>query len=405
MSKSFSISGAENIPHGNLNSVDVRKSMEHPRLRWASRLLTWITGKPVAGQQPLFGSPWSQVATAVLTLAAGFGGAVFALSQGPFFWLLLPLCWMLTTGAARKMQVMIIHHCTHLTFSRSRFVNRAVAETLSTLILAQDFTTYQTDHVTKHHGSDFATMDDPDVVTLTKLLQIEPGMSKAELWRKLWKGVFSPRLHFVFIAFRLRTNFWSCPNYRKLCSAVYLTGLVTLIALTGQWNTLVWAWVFPLVVPYQASAVLQFCSRHYWLQHKELGETSRQYIARLTVGRFSGEAAPSSEIPKAKAVWAWSAWTVKMLTYHLFWRVFVVVNSLPEHDWHHRRPASKEWAVGPYARQQDIEAGHPGWPPYEEVWGFLRSIDLAFEIFSRLPKPTASASISTDELEKTIATM
>lgn len=379
--------------------------MDRPGLRWASRLLTWMTGKPLPSQKPLFGSPWSQLTTALITLAAGSAGATFLLTQGPWFWAFLPLGWLLTTSAARKMQVMLIHHCTHLTFSRSRFVNRAVGEALSTMILAQDFTTYQKDHVTKHHGSDFATLDDPDVVILMKLLRIEPGMPKAELWRRLWRGLFSPRLHLLFLAFRIRANFWSCPNYRKLCSLIYFGALLLFLAFTGHWSFVLIAWVFPLTLPYQISAVLQFCSRHYWLQQKTQGEAGKHYIARLTVGRFCGEAAPANNLPKLKAAYAWIAWMANLLTCHLFWRVFVLVNSLPEHDWHHRYPAGRDWAIGPYARQRDMDSGHRGWPPYQEVWGFLNSVDVAFELFSQLPRLKRPASITKDEVQETLVTM
>jgi hypothetical protein len=273
------------------------------------------------------------------------------------------------------------------------------------LIWSQDFTTYQRDHVGSHHGKDFATMNDPDVVTLTKLMRIKPGMSKKELRSCLLKGLVSPGLHFTFLKFRLRTNFLSCPNYRKVCSISYAFALLFLVAVTHQWRELVWAWLFPLIVPYQISAVLQFCSRHFWLQPKEYGEIPRDYIARLTVGRFCGEAAPSPDLTLPNALVSWSVWWFRMLCIHLFWRLFVLVNSLPEHDWHHRHPASRLWAIGPFERQRDIDAGHPAWPEYEEVWGFLNSVDLAFEMWSKLPSQAGAGPISLSDFEQTIAGM
>jgi fatty acid desaturase len=385
--------------------ADIRESMNRPNMKWASSLLTWITGKPLSGQMPLFGSPWSQLATTLLQLAVGFAGATLALAKGWPFWTFLPLCWLLTTSAARKIQVMLVHECSHLTFSRSKFANRFIGDALSTLIWSQDFTTYQRDHVVSHHGKDFATMNDPDVVTLTKLMRIKPGMSKKELWTCLLKGLVSPRLHITFLRFRLRANFWTCPNYRKACSTCYAIGLLFLVAMTHRWGTLVWGWLFPLIVPYQISAVLQFCSRHFWLQPKGIGEVPKDHIARLTVGRFSGEPAPSSGLPLAEALLQWSVWWFRMLFIHLFWRMFVLVNSLPEHDWHHRYPASRSWATGPFERQRDIDAGHPGWPAYDEVWGFLNSVDMAFEMWSNLPKQVGSGPISLNDFEQTIASM
>src|ERR1700732_1981989 len=207
------------------SDAGVRESMNRPNLMWASGLLTWITGKPLRGQKPLFGSPWSQLATTILQLGAGFAGAALILKNAWLFWAFLPACWLLTTGAARKIQVMLVHHCSHLTFCSSKFMNRLIGDALSTLIWSQDFTTYQRDHVVSHHGKDFATMNDPDVVTLTKLMRIKPGMSKKELWSCLLRSLVSPRLHLTFLRFRLRANFSTCPNYRKVCSIFYAIGL------------------------------------------------------------------------------------------------------------------------------------------------------------------------------------
>jgi hypothetical protein len=35
-----------------------------------------------------------------------------------------------------------------------------------------------------------------------------------------------------------------------------------------------------------------------------------------------------------------------------------------------------------YARQQDIDAGHPKWPEYTDVWGIAVAIDHVFTILS-----------------------
>ena len=191
-------------------------------------------------------------------------------------------------------------------------------------------------------------------------------------------------------------------------SLLYHGAALAAVALTGAWLPYLIAWVFPIYVIYHISAILQFTCEHYWLRVRLPGETSKIYLARLTTGRFLGEPAPPPGLPAARAAAAWSWWTFKMMTYHLFCRVFVVVSDMPAHDWHHRYPLSRDWPNAIYARQRDIDrGGTPQWrEPYTEMWGLHNSLGSIFEMFSTLPSVEQSRrQMSPDEMEEVLRSM
>jgi hypothetical protein len=366
-------------------SSRVRETMR-PLPLFLQPLLTWLTGKPLRKQQPLWkrSAYWS-LTMALLQLFGGVAASIVLMNAFLLWWPLLVLSWMVTVGGARILQVTIIHHCIHYNFPGRRTSVRWLVEVLSALLLIQDFASYQFEHVSIHHSKKLATLDDPDLKFLL-LLGFHPGMSREALWKRLGQTVLSPRFHVLFLLARLTTNFKSPALYRK-CLAIAFSGIVLgLVALTHAWLAWLIAWVFPLTVLYHIAALLQFTSEHRWLRVHDPDQPAKIVLARLTVGRFMGEAVPPSDLPLMHEVVAWGCWLARMLLIHLPFRVFVMPSDLPQHDWHHRHPSSKDWPNGAYARQRDLEEGCPGWPePYTEVWGLLPAIDAVFQLLSSLP--------------------
>src|SRR5436309_1786881 len=79
---------------------------------------TWLTGKPLPGQKEFFSyTPYTQAALALLALLAGVAGAILSLALGGWWLLLLPLAWITSVGAARKIQITICHACVHSAFT------------------------------------------------------------------------------------------------------------------------------------------------------------------------------------------------------------------------------------------------------------------------------------------------
>lgn len=158
--------------------VDVRDSLRRLTDAWPKLLdalvqeyLTWMTGKPDRGREPLFKA--TRLFHLLTALAFLFGGAaVSALiwNSSPIFLTFLPISWAFTVGGARKIQTCICHRCVHKEFfgdGRDRWL----AEILSTLLLIQDFEGYRKDHMKLHHHVDyFATFEhDPDAQFLWQL--------------------------------------------------------------------------------------------------------------------------------------------------------------------------------------------------------------------------------------------
>ena len=78
---------------------------------------TWMTGKPHQGQEPLF--QWTPILHLVTALISLFGSAAASLmifNSSFWLWFLLPVCWLFTVGAARKLHTNVIHQCVHYNF-------------------------------------------------------------------------------------------------------------------------------------------------------------------------------------------------------------------------------------------------------------------------------------------------
>ncbi|WP_254564990.1 hypothetical protein [Oscillatoria sp. HE19RPO] len=164
-------------------TAQVREKLARLGLSWPKPLyhvlqefLTWLTGKPYWGQQPLLHqTPWTHLATACLSLFGGAGVAWAIASSSPLYWVFLPIPWLFVVGAARKLQTNISHQSVHFNFSRNKIADRILCEIISTLLLTQDFEAYRRNHIKDHHGKNFATTEDPDAVFLLEL-GFSPGM-------------------------------------------------------------------------------------------------------------------------------------------------------------------------------------------------------------------------------------
>jgi hypothetical protein len=103
---------------------------------------------------------------------------------------------------------------------------------------------------------------------------------------------------------------------------------------------------------------------------------NREFVCHATAGVFPGREPPAERAGSLRGLVLWAGWWLEMLTVHLFVRLFVLVGDAPCHDFHHRRPATRRWTDYIHARQQDLEAGSPGFPSgYIENWGLISAID------------------------------
>ncbi|MEO0845732.1 MAG: fatty acid desaturase [Cyanobacteria bacterium J06648_1] len=174
--------------------VDVReelaklgKDLPLPFYILLQAFLTWMTGKPYCGQQPLFvPTRFYQLMTTLLSLFGGAMGSIAIWNSSPLFYPLLLVSWSFTVGGARKIQTCINHRCIHRQFFGDQR-DRWLADGLSTILLTQDFEGYYYDHIKLHHHYDyFATFDnDPDADFLWHI-GFRPGLrDKAEDKKKV----------------------------------------------------------------------------------------------------------------------------------------------------------------------------------------------------------------------------
>jgi hypothetical protein len=184
----------------------------------------------------------------------------------------------------------------------------------------------------------------------------------------------------------MHANFVQAPPARRLLAVVYTGALLAVVAWTGSWTAFVVGWLIPAFPLYHMSGLLQLLTEHHWVRLDGATHGPRVVLAKLTSGRFMGEAAPSADLPPARQMLALTCWCLRMALIHGSTRLFVTQLDLPSHDWHHRFPqARRDWPNAAFARRDDEVRGCPGWPPYEEVWGIPAALNKTFTMLSQLP--------------------
>jgi fatty acid desaturase len=365
--------------------VDVRASMRClPRL--LQPFLTWVTGKPLRGQRPYVPARRAlRLVGAVGMLANGVVFGAILLDATYALWLLLPLSWLMTTGALRDLYLGIAHHAAHDNLFRSRRANRAAGMLLTSFVLELSFDRYRESHL-RHHSSKLAGAEDDDVLALSAM-GIHPGLPRAELWDRLFRvGLLSPRFYARRLAHRLRETFVVASPAHRLLALVWHGGGLVLVWLYDAWALWLLVWLPPLLAFSQASLLANTACEHVWhvRQHRNGSRMQHQ-----TVARFLGDPTPHGERGAAYLA-SWAYWWARLLFLHVPSRVAVLISDLPQHDLHHRRPQS-DWANAAYVREQDLETAREG--TYREVWGSLaQHIDFVFDAWRSLPDASAAGS-------------
>jgi hypothetical protein len=347
--------------------------------------LTWLTGKPHRGQTPLWkSSSLTQTVSALLSLAGGVMLAGWGYSRGGFAFVLIPVGWLLIAGAARKIQVTLIHQCAHFDFSGNKQVDVLIGNILGLLVWVDHFENYFNDHILIHHTKQLGSAVDPDCKFLLEL-GFSQDLSKRELWHKLWATMVSPRFHYIFARSRFHSNLMRGARARVIAGWCILAMGTPLAIHFWGWSTLVVAWLIPIFAVYHIAALLNFSSLHFWLSPQPEHYSFKQKLCAMTAGRFMGERPPAQHLTGAPWILAWTKWWLRLFFIHLPLRVCVVPGDLPVHDYHHRHPLNKNWAEYLFLRQRDIEAGCPRWEiPYSENWGLYNCIDRVFTRMSKV---------------------
>ncbi|MEV7970159.1 fatty acid desaturase [Sphaerisporangium sp. NPDC088356] len=356
-------------------SDDVRESM-HERLPRALALpLTMLTGRPHAGQRPIRVTPGAHLSGALTSLTAGLLISGAALGLGGWWGALLVPGWAMTLHGARNLRMMIYHQCAHRNMWGDRRADALLGRVIAALLMVQDFDRYSAEHVSDHHALHHMTLRDPTVQAFLVSLELRPGMSRSQMWRRLLGKIFSPVFHARFLAARLRSYFHAASPALRAGTLAWLAAVVAVVAWLDAWVFLVVAWILPMTLFYQVSNTLRLCVKHTFPSPEQTVRRGREYFASLTNAIFIGEPVP----PPGEALWAWTRWWARMTLVHFPARYLVLTGDTVCHDFHHRFPMSKDWAGYIFAREADHAAGTPGWPPYRQVWGLVPAIDVVFD--------------------------
>jgi hypothetical protein len=342
---------------------------------WTQHFWTWQTGKALPGQRPLIRHSWaSYLALTLAVFLMGLTTSTLAVAvMFPLWPLALLLGWLLTVHGERLMVLVIAHQALHRRFSGSGRWDAFWGDAVTVLSVFHTFSDFKEEHFDNHHRREiFATTVDPPVQFL-HAHGFRPGLTRTALWRRAWVVFLSPLFYWTGFAGRFTSNLRGGPA-RLAAFAVWIGWWLSLPAwMPNGWLVLLLAFVLPVILFAQLSALLDRLGEHEWLAPRDPALGHRFYTAANTAARFCGSAVPA----RGAGAPAWLRWAVATLCYHLPSRLLVVVGDLPNHDYHHRYPSTTEWTTAAYARQRDIDTGPEG-PPYREVWGMGAAIDLMF---------------------------
>lgn len=338
--------------------------------------LTWLTALPARDDGHRKRTPLHYIAAASVWMVAGTALGAAAAVRGGALLALLPLGMVATTTGMGLLQAVVYHHCAHGTVLATRRANRALGRFISLLLLIKDFDVYQREHIAHHNPKKLLESGDEFADYLSRFIGIVPGTPRHESWRRVLKSFFSPAFHARLLAARLSA---CLAEGSALARATRIGGWLGVVAascwLGGLLPVLV-AWFVPATILFQIATTLRVLAEHRFPDGEVMAVRDRGFIARTTAGVFPGAPVPRHAARGLAETVTWAVWWLEMLTVHLFARVFVLVGDAPAHDYHHRRPGSRDWPNHIDARSRDRALGSPGYPTtYLGSLGLLQAID------------------------------
>ena len=347
--------------------------------------LSWLTAKPLPEDldkvRPL--KPFHHIVVSAGLIAGGALLAGIGYSQASIaLWL---LGFVLATGGIKQMQVMICHNCAHDMVFESRETNITVGRIISGVLMLKPFDTYKSEHALHHSSKTLLTDDDDTLSYLQSVVGLKPSDSIATMWTKLVSTALSPLAVLRSLWGRLKGTATAANRRVAVLTLVFWAGLALLSAALGHFDLFIVAWVIPIFAGYHISTTFRLAAEHTWPSVDVLERRGIDFICESTTGVFIGEELRIPEGAGTVRRFAHiSAWLIKMLAFHLFVRVFVMVGDTPCHDFHHRRPRSKDWPNYITARERDrIEGSKPFPTNYADNWGYINSVTTNFRNFQR----------------------
>ncbi|MEJ8814913.1 fatty acid desaturase [Variovorax ureilyticus] len=370
-----------------------------PRALMALRLpramqpvLTWLTGRPAPGERVRVRAPWTFLLEALAwTVLGQLVGAVGFATHGLISAALIALSLVLTTAGVSLFQIAVFHRCAHAQLFADRRHNRDVGRLVSALLLFKHFDRYQQEHMSHHSVRTLLTEGDEFNDFVLGFCRLEPGMPKRQLWRCVLTSLASPRFHTRFLVHRARMSWMSGDRLHDTVGITSWALGAAGCAAAGWLIPFFVLWVLPLTLLLQLVTVGRILIEHRFPDPSHSGDRDKLFQCRVTLGVFPGSEPPPHDAATLRGLVSWVTWWADMLTVQLLVRVVVLVADTPCHDFHHRRPSSPRWTEYAHARQDDLDAGCPGYPiNYGETWGLIRAIDENLAALSSLPRDASA---------------
>ena len=378
-----------------------------PREVMASRLpaslqpfLTWLTAKPAPGEAAPQRSALSFVIGALAWILGGvtMTAVPLMLADPPLLaWLLLPAGLLGTSCGLGIFQVVIFHHCSHGTVFATRQRNNRAGRMISAFLLFKRFEDYQREHMLHHNAKKLLTEEDEFADFVLGLCGLEAGLPKRELWRRVAVNCVSPVFHWRFFSRRVKASLFTGDARHDWMGRIGWGSAIAASLATGTFDVFLIAWLLPVSVLLQVATVFRILVEHSFPEAEVMAQRDKNFLCHASVGVFPGRQPPLVRARSLAGGLAWTLWWAEMLTVHLFVRLFVLVGDAPCHDFHHRRPATRRWTSYIHARQQDLEAGSPGFPTgYFEAWGLMHAVDRSLASLAATAPATLGRAAAQD---------
>ncbi|AZV79016.1 fatty acid desaturase [Parasedimentitalea marina] len=349
---------------------------------WLQPLITAVSGKPLSGQRPVLTiTPVVRLVIDLVKFTSGVGLAVAFLSLGGVWLLALPIAWILAVNGASSLKL-ISHYAAHNCVTGDKRLDNWIGEVLTAFVLASNMDEYAHGHTMQHHGLDgIGNINDPDMGLLL-MMGFETGREIRWYRKRLLLTLFSPRYHLLFLWDRTRSNFISGSLLRHVIAWSMHGAVLCLVTWYGVWNVWLLAWFVPIGPLLAISIGLQVPAEHLWLSRRASNEAPRDFVRRISHGRFFLISAPRKDLCWSGSLLAWGYWSVAMLK-PILERSFVCVSVMPAHDFHHRHARIMDWPVEHYLRQHEIDGGASD---YLDIYGNSAALDEFFATWSQLPR-------------------
>lgn len=335
----------------------------HPLADW---IVTVISGCPARHHVERSWSPAMLVSVSFAWLAAGAACLYAASLPIAMFWCVAAFVVgsIVSTGAVRYMQTVLMHYAAHNALFRTRQANLRYSAIVSALFMLPSPEDYHREHVREHHRTlqVFATREDPDAAFLLGL-GFAPGTPLAKQRWLFFKTLFNPFFHWGMIRSRIAS---AAGRSRSAAAAVVLmlAALGAAVVLNPVFGLAVLFALFPLAA---CAALLQFLSEHLWFAPLVDGERARERLIRLSHARFCCD-------PPASSALGWAIWWLRLFCVHLPVRVMVLNGDLPQHDMHHLHPTEDFQTFGAQRR-----ALNDGGVATREYWGYGSAMNAVMQ--------------------------